>query len=267
MRHLPLSITSNYKELGLLYRQTASDLSVVRADVTSPQLAAYLNQLLGRAHNLVYMGRRQRVSDVWRFYAAYPRLFREMLPQTILAFLIFAVAGLCGWAITLRDPAFFYSSCSVRQIIQAIERRHMWTESIVTVKPVAASAILTNNLSVSFATFALGITAGIGTVWMLVLNGLMIGTVGAATWQAGMALQLWSFVAPHGVLELPAIFIAGGAGLELARGLLFAGLAHAAEVTRWRERASAPQAWRWELCLCSSLLARSRDSCLLRPWP
>src|SRR6202035_4888989 len=48
--------------------------------------------------------------------------------------------------------------------------------------------------------------------------------VGAATAHAGMALQLWSFVAPHGVLELPSIFIAGGAGLEIARGLLFPGL-------------------------------------------
>jgi len=211
------------QELGLLYRQTASDLSVVRADVTSLQLASYLNQLLGRAHNLVYMGRRPKLNEVWRFYAAYPRLFREMLPQTALAFLIFAAAGLAGWAITLRDPAFSYRVLGP-QIIASIESHRMWTESIVTVKPVAASAILTNNLSVSFATFALGITGGIGTVWMLVLNGLMIGTVGAATWRAGMALQLWSFVAPHGVLELPAIFIAGGAGLELARGMLFPGL-------------------------------------------
>src|SRR6202035_4771106 len=48
--------------------------------------------------------------------------------------------------------------------------------------------------------------------------------VGAATAHAGMALQLWSFVAPHGSLELPAIFTAGGAGLEIARGLLFPGL-------------------------------------------
>jgi uncharacterized membrane protein SpoIIM required for sporulation len=211
------------QELGLLYRQTASDLSVVRADVTSPQLAAYLNQLLGRAHNLVYMGRRPKLSEAWRFYAAYPRLFREMLPQTVLAFLIFAAAGLAGWVITLRDPAFSYRLLGP-QMIESIERHRMWTESIVTVKPVAASAILTNNLSVSFATFAMGITAGVGTIWMLVLNGLMIGTVGAATWRAGMVLQLWSFVAPHGVLELPAIFIAGGAGLELARGLLFPGL-------------------------------------------
>src|SRR3989442_14712068 len=83
---------------------------------------------------------------------------------------------------------------------------------------------MTNNLSVSFATFAMGITAGIGTIWMMIINGMLIGVIGAATWQAGMALQLWSFVAPHSVLELPAIFIAGGAGLEIARVMLFPGL-------------------------------------------
>jgi uncharacterized membrane protein SpoIIM required for sporulation len=58
----------------------------------------------------------------------------------------------------------------------------------------------------------------------MLLNGLLMGVVGAATWHAGMAISLWSFVAPHGVLELPSIFIAGGAGLEIARGLLFPGL-------------------------------------------
>jgi uncharacterized membrane protein SpoIIM required for sporulation len=71
--------------------------------------------------------------------------------------------------------------------------------------------------------FASGNTA-IGPIWRTLLNGLMIGVVGAATWQAGMALSLWSFVAPHGALELPAIFIAAGAGLEISRGLLFPGL-------------------------------------------
>jgi uncharacterized membrane protein SpoIIM required for sporulation len=59
---------------------------------------------------------------------------------------------------------------------------------------------------------------------MMVLNGLLIGVIGASTWQAGMAGQLWTFVVPHGVLELPAIFIAGGAGFEIARGMLFPGL-------------------------------------------
>jgi uncharacterized membrane protein SpoIIM required for sporulation len=53
---------------------------------------------------------------------------------------------------------------------------------------------------------------------------MLIGVIGAATWHAGMALQLWTFVAAHGALELPAIFISGGAGLEIARGMLFPGL-------------------------------------------
>jgi uncharacterized membrane protein SpoIIM required for sporulation len=108
-------------------------------------------------------------------------------------------------------------------MMDTIDRREMWTHSVLTVQPLAASAITTNNLTVSFTTFALGITV-IGTVWMMLLNGLLLGVVGAATWRAGMAVSLWSFVAPHGVLELPAIFIAGGAGLEIARGMLFPGV-------------------------------------------
>ena len=59
---------------------------------------------------------------------------------------------------------------------------------------------------------------------MMAFNGLLIGVIGMACWLSGMSLQLWSFVAPHGVLELPAIFIAGGAGLRIAQGLLFPGV-------------------------------------------
>jgi uncharacterized membrane protein SpoIIM required for sporulation len=83
---------------------------------------------------------------------------------------------------------------------------------------------MTNNMSVGFTTFALGITGGIGTIYMMAFNGLLIGVIGMACWLSGMSLQLWSFVAPHGVLELPAIFIAGGAGLRIAQGLLFPGV-------------------------------------------
>ncbi len=215
---------SELQELGLLYRQTASDLAAVREDATSRQLATYLNQLLGRCHNLIYHGHKQEVSGIVRFYRdTYPKIFRETLPQTLLTVGIFAFTGIIAWVITLHDPAFAYRLLGPR-MMETIEQRKMWTESIVTVKPLASSAIMTNNLSVSFSTFAMGITAGIGTIWMIMLNGLLLGVIGAATWKAGMALQLWSFVAPHGVLELPAIFIAGGAGLEIARGMLFPGM-------------------------------------------
>ena len=210
------------QELGLLYRQTASDLSVVLEDKTSVQLAAYLNQLLGRSHNLLYMGRSPKASSIWHFYSqTYPRLFRETWRSTFLATVIFAAAAIVGWVVTLHDPGFAHRILGP-EMMDTIDRREMWTHSVVAMKPVAASGITTNNLTVSFTIFALGIT-GVGTIWMLLFNGLLIGVVGAATWHAGMALALWSFVAPHGVLELPAIFIAGGGGLEIAGALFFPG--------------------------------------------
>jgi uncharacterized membrane protein SpoIIM required for sporulation len=148
-------------------------------------------------------------------------VFRETLPLTAAATAVFLVAALIGWSVAARDPGLAYRMLGPR-MIDTIEQHKMWTDSVVAIKPIASSFITTNNMTVAFTTFALGIT-GVGTLWMMTFNGLLLGVVGAATWRAGMALSLWSFVAPHGVLELPAICIAGGAGLELARGLLFPG--------------------------------------------
>jgi uncharacterized membrane protein SpoIIM required for sporulation len=226
------------QELGLLYRQTASDLSVVVEDASSAQLAAYLKQLLGRSHNLIYMGYRPKAGGIVSFYLkTYPGVFRETLPLTLVAIAIFATGAIAGWAATLHDPGFANRMLGPK-MMETIERRQMWTESVVAIKPVAASAITTNNLTVAFTMFASGITV-IGPVWLSLFNGLLIGVVGAATWHAGMAISLWSFVAPHGSLELPAIFIAGGAGLDIARALLFPGLLPRREaLTRAGGRAS-----------------------------
>ncbi len=214
---------TDLQELALLYRQIAADLATVREDSTSTNLAQYLNQLLGRAHNIIYMGRKTERRNIFTFYRyTYPAIFRKTFPNTLVAFLLFLCAAVAGCLLTLSDPSFSRHFLGPR-MMQSIEQHKMWTDSIVTVKPVASSQILTNNLSVSILTYALGITAGIGTVWMMLLNGLLIGVVGTACWQAQMSLALWSFVAGHGVLELPAIFIAGGAGFIIARGLLFPG--------------------------------------------
>ena len=138
---------------------------------------------------------------------------------------------LAGVAIASSDPGFERLLLG-GGMMDTIETGRMWTHSIVAIKPLASSAIATNNLSVPFAAFAGGILAGLGTVYMMIFNGLLIGVVAVACHQAGMSLSLWSFVAPHGVLELPAIFIAGGAGLLMARGLLAPACCRGAR--RWR---------------------------------
>ena len=214
---------TDLQELALLYRQIAADLASVREDSTSANLARYLNQLLGRAHNIIYMGRKTKGGGIITFFTkTYPVIFRETFSNTLAAFVICLATAVAGCLLCFSDPGFERNFLNPG-MIQSIEQHKMWTESIVTVKPVASSAILTNNISVSITTYALGITAGIGTVYMMIVNGLMLGVVATACWQAHMSLKLWSFVAAHGVLELPAIFIAGGAGFIIARGLLFPG--------------------------------------------
>lgn len=208
------------QELGLLYRQTASDLATVLEDRASAGFATYLNRLLGRCHNFLYAGKPAEGNRLLRFFAIdYPRTFRESLPAVLTATALFLVGAVVGWAVAVYDPGFAHRFLGP-QMMDTIEQRKMWTEPVIAVKPLASSFIATNNLTVAFTAFAFGIT-GIGTAWLMFFNGLMIGVIGVATAKAGMALSLWSFVAAHGVLEIPAILIAGGAGFELARGVFF----------------------------------------------
>jgi uncharacterized membrane protein SpoIIM required for sporulation len=212
------------RELALLYRQTAADLSTARGHRADAQLARHLNQLLGRAHNLIYSGQAPRPRGLVAFYTrTFPQTFRATWRYSFAATVLFLIGAIVGGGVSLADPGFQRFILG-GPMMDTIERREMWTQSIVTIKPLASSAILTNNLSVAFAAFAMGVTAGLGTAWMMVLNGLLIGVVGTACFRAGLSLSLWSFVAPHGSLELPAIFIAGGAGLILGRGLLDPGM-------------------------------------------
>ena len=211
------------QELGLLYRQAAADLSALREDPTGKSYARYLNLLLSRAHNTIYTGQKSSARGIVYFYRyTYPKIFRRNLSLITTAFLLFVAGGLAGMLLSLVRPEFM-SLFLGPHMMETIDHHKMWTDSVVSVAPAMSSRIMTNNLAVSFAAFAGGISAGVLTVLSMVYNGVLIGVVGTACWLGGMSLPLWSFIAPHGVLELPAIFIAGGAGLRIAQGMLFPG--------------------------------------------
>ncbi len=215
---------SELQELGLLYRQIASDLAALREHPGSSHFAAYLNQLLARAHHTIYSADHEGPAALAGFWLqSFPGVFRRHLPHVAVALAVFLGSAVVGALLTYSDPDF-KTRILGPAMVETIERRQMWTHSIVAIKPVASSAIMTNNLSVALMAFAMGITAGLGTLYMIAFNGLLIGVIGMACAASGMSVDLWSFVAPHGALELPAIIIAGGAGLRLADGLLFPGL-------------------------------------------
>jgi uncharacterized membrane protein SpoIIM required for sporulation len=212
------------RDLGLLYRQVAQDLSAVRADRGSRTQEEYLNLLLARAHNRVYSGRRLEARDIVHFFTVeYPKLFRRLFRYVAISVVIFLAGAALGTLLTFSRPAFMRMFLGP-DMVASIERHEMWTKSIVAVKPMASSWITSNNISVTFTTFAGGITAGLMTLYQLFYNGLLMGVIATACAQARMSLDLWSFVAAHGALELPSIFIAGGAGLRLAAGILFPGI-------------------------------------------
>ena len=225
-RHGLKSLTRHQlQELGLLYRQIGSDLAALREDPASAHFADYIQRLLARAHHTIYSSAdRQNPAAVFGFFAVtYPRAFRQNLVPCVVSLVIFLGAAAAGAALTYRDPEF-KTKVLGPAMVDTIDRREMWTHSIVAIKPIASSQIMTNNMSVALTTFAAGITGGAGTIYMIAFNGMLLGVIGMACALSGMSVPLWSFVAPHGVLELPAIVIAGGAGLRLAQGLLFPGL-------------------------------------------
>lgn len=214
---------SELREFGLLYRQIAADLSILRQDPTGAHYSRYLNQLLGRTHGIIYSGKKTTFKSLFRFFShEWPELICRMRGYLLVVTAIFAICGMAGAILTLANPDFAMQVLGP-QMIDSIERHEMWTHSIVAIKPLASSQITTNNLSVSFLTFATGIMGGVGTILLISFNGLLMGVVGAACGTHGMSLSLWSFVVGHGSLEIPAILIAGAAGLRLGTGLLFPG--------------------------------------------
>jgi len=166
------------RELALLYRQVANDLSVVRQDGTARSTAHMLNQLLARTHNIIYSSRRRSFLGVLTFLRKdYPRHFRRMLPYTLTAIALFAAGLLLGSVLTITRHGFMESFLGP-YMVETIRHHQMWTHSIVGMKPQESSRIMTNNLSVTFITFAAGITAGLGTLWLIFFNGLLMGVIG-----------------------------------------------------------------------------------------
>ncbi len=97
---------------------------------------------------------------------------------------------------------------------------HKWNATSAEQRNIFASFVMMNNITVAFKAFAWGIMFMIGTVYILVFNGLYIGAIAGLCHVNGVALALWSFVSPHGYIELTTIFIAGGAGMKLGYSLI-----------------------------------------------
>jgi uncharacterized membrane protein SpoIIM required for sporulation len=214
-------------DLTRLYREATSDLARLQTfqneESLEDDLKTYLNHLVARAYSQIYRSSPPRMASLWRFLrSGFTATFRETLPWTLLALSVFAIGLTYGFITAISDSSFV-ALIVPSELIKTVEEGTVWFDSILAVKPLASSRIMTNNISVSFLAFALGITFGLGTLYLMVFNGLMVGTLAGLCYTHSLSVPFWSFVLPHGVIELTAIFIAGGAGFLLGGALLFPG--------------------------------------------
>jgi uncharacterized membrane protein SpoIIM required for sporulation len=211
--------------LASLYRSVAADLARAQTNQISTSIIQELQTLTSRGYSQVYRGsHRQELTGMVKFYAwDLPQVIRATWVYTAIATGIFILGGLIGWWCAWKDPNFLPLVMPEALIEKVRDKRELWMGSILGNEPVAASGIMINNMVVSFRVVAGGISAGAFTVYALFLNGIMIGGAATLVAQYGLAYPFWAFVFPHGSLELPAIFLAGGAGLLIAKGILWPG--------------------------------------------
>jgi len=213
------------RELGRIYRRTASDLAIARAESRDPRLINYLNSLVIRAHGRIYRAESHGWKRILQFFThELPQTFRRTFRYTLLSFSVFMVFSIFGFVGTRYDPEFSELvgvDPSFREMY--IETKTHWWERLNEGNQVGASMIMTNNIQVTIYTFALGATCGIGTLFYLAVNGANIASVLALTYRAGFGKDLVTFMVGHGVIELSCIFIAGGAGLLIGSAMIMPG--------------------------------------------
>lgn len=212
------------REFGRSYRRAASDLAIARVESRDQRLVNYLNNLVIRAHGMVYRAESRGVRSIFDFYwHEFPAIFRRTFRYTLATFLIFIGIAMVSFIATWRNDDFADFAYLSQSTVRQIKGHQRWWESLNDAAPIGAARIMANNIGVSLKVFAFSIVPVIGTVDALMPSALQFGSINALVIKYGMTRTLWSFVAGHGVLEFMAIFIAGGAGLMIGLALLVPG--------------------------------------------
>ena len=197
------------------YRRAAHTLGSARGD-------EYLEATYADLHSIIHRPARQFWRMVWSLLRdqvpAAVRLMRVHLFAVTLLFVTAAVAG--AWLVySFPDLIGMFAS---PQLIATVERGELWTDGLLNVTPsaVLSVSLLTNNIVVSVFAYCSGIVFGLGTFYLVGLNGVALGAIFAFTGQHGLAGRLFDFVVAHGCVELSCICIAGAAGSMLGEALV-----------------------------------------------
>ena len=214
-------------ELSELYIEVTDDLSYARTFFQGSNTLKYLNGLSGLAHQKIYKTKKESRRRLLTFFTEeFPREFYQHQKQLLIAFLIFVLFVVIGAYSSAVAPDFVRSVLGDSYVETTLE-------NIDNNDPMAIykdanqvdmfMGITLNNIKVALFAFALGILLGIGTIYIVMQNAIMLGSFQYFFYQKDLLWESASTIWIHGTLEISAIIVASCAGLVLAKGLLFPG--------------------------------------------
>jgi len=225
--HRPMDL-SQIRHLYYLYQRASADLAKISTFSAEPAIRKYLEALVGRAFAAIHTSDHKAVRFAplnWLWHV-FPRTFRSHWKPFALAMAVFLVGGLFGGAALVFDP-------EAKGVLMPFEHLQMDPSQRVAreeqvgdhdrfqgTKGRFSAFLMTHNTRIAVLVLALGMTWGIGTLILLFTNGIMLGAVVADYIRAGESLFLAGWLLPHGMVEIPAVILAGQAGLILAGALI-----------------------------------------------
>ena len=217
------------QEFARLFRLASHHMAYAKTHYPTGQSVQYLNRIVGVAHNHFYVRERSSLRDIWNYFKiTFPQAIRDTWRYWGMATAFFVIGMLFAGFYVAQDPS------RIEQIMPGISTETVAAglfpeesgefEGIDIDHTFFSAIIMTNNIAVSFNAFAFGLLAGIGTIYIFVYNGLIVGGLFGFLYQGGADMVLaYALILPHGVLELFAIFLCGGCGLMLGKGMLIPG--------------------------------------------
>jgi uncharacterized membrane protein SpoIIM required for sporulation len=215
------------QRLHELYERTAAGLAKLTTFSSEPGTRRYLESLVARAYGEIHESRdkRRRVFPVKWFFQTFPQTFRRHIRVFYLSLAITLAGCVFGGGATAFDPESRHVTMPFGhdqlRPSQRVKQEESGANDRLSGQRTSFSAyLMTHNIQVSLFTLALGITCGAGTILMLFYNGIALGAVAVDYVHDAQTKFLLGWLMPHGVIEIPAILIAGQAGLLLAVGMI-----------------------------------------------
>ncbi len=219
---VPISPVNEACEILSSYKAIMTDLSLSRRVNGDTLITRYLENLFLKTQEEIYRPSNNLFSRIIDLYnLEVPVLMGRLKNSIISAFLIFVISIATGWFLINSFPDLI-SLIAAPKMIDQVQSGRLWTDGLLNVTPssMLSISITANNITVSIFAFAMGAFYGLGTLYIIGLNGLMLGGIFAFTASYSLGERLFSFVIAHGVVELSVIIISGAMGLELGEALV-----------------------------------------------